>query len=307
MGSARSRLNCRFERDDTPERAEVASRTHPEFVPWLPRELIDDILSISARSSKEAAATLSLVSQSSCLIARPALFESLTLERRSTAFALADMLRVTPSIAALVKSLWMRECVPKDVELPILCARLERLAITPQAFSALCRFGNRVWREGDDDSARLIQPKQLLLFPGFVDWAVAYDCAGTRSPYSFTILTNLTHLYLSQASQFARLLAMPVTLSSLTHLATPLAGLPLSPLDVFRSAKFPKVQKLLVASRKTDPGLSPHCQFLAMEWDAEGLSEEAKKDSRVKFADSGTGCDANLLEAWKEDWECLWD
>ena len=276
----------------------------------LPPEIIDSIFTIAAHSSRESAFEISFVSRDSRTVTIPALFESLTLERRSATFTLAEMLRTSPKIASVVRALWMRECTPKDVEIFTLCTGLERLAVTAQAFSALCRFGNSIQRVHGRDAIKLAPLKQLLLFPGTVDWDIkGYDssAAAMHAPYSSTILTSLTHLYLTQASQLLRLYTTPLALSALSHLATPLAGTNLSPLDIIESYRFPKLKRMLVLPRpRNDPGLSPRCQFAATQWDAEGLAAEFENDERVKFSRGGTVTDAWMLDIWKDNWGRLW-
>lgn len=279
-------------------------------LPWLPQELVDHVFMLAAQSSKLAAASLCLVCRSSRLLVRSVLFQSLTLNQRTTAYALADHFCANLEVAALVRFLWMRQCVPKDVGLLISCRHLKGLAIIPHALSAMCKIGNSVERSSGLGSANLARPTQIVLFSGRMDWDTDVVCksrAVVHSPFSYTLLTDLTHLYVSQASQLLSLLTLPYDLLSLTHLATPLAGISFSPMDIFRSPRFPQLRHLVVLPPKADPWLSPQCQFLAMQWRWD------EKD--LALTEEGWACDAKftifseelLLKMWKVDPGLIWN
>lgn len=279
---------------------------------------------ISPTNGKSFAASLSLISRQVRARILPLLFHTLVLNHRHMTFSLLKFLKGTPETLSLnngrynfghhkyVKTLWMRQSTSTgvDIELILGCSKLERLAVTPSCFSALCQYGDKELEflnivsedtKGptpleEDPGRKLGIPHELLLFPGIIDWQ-EFDTHLISNSYTNLLFSSLSHLWLTLESQLLALLQCPSLLSSFTrlsHLAAPLSKISVA--DVHRM--FPLLEIIIITKApRFDPGLDISNGDLDYVRLGRPLDWEVKRPIVVKLPDTLENED---LSMWRD-------
>ncbi|KAH8113051.1 hypothetical protein DFH11DRAFT_358511 [Phellopilus nigrolimitatus] len=288
----------------------VASPTNITPFPALPSELVIHVFEIAAEDCKVIAATLALVSRAVRAVVLPFLFRTLVMRRRRRAHALGYFLHTHTYAASQVRAVWMRESTSTDYIHLVPCARVARLAVLPGCLSALCGYGDRLHDSLRGDSLEttrfsLCTPRELLVFPGCIDWRDFNVSAG----YTRAFFEGLTHLWLTQPSQIEALMDCRdavSALSRLTHLATPLTVLSPKIQEILNT--FPALQSFIITV--PSPYKLDTCLWYprtVKDWTVDNNLRYLHDKRVYAFRFPDQKADDAILSLWKEGKDSIWN